>query len=51
MLLMLVTWACDCCVLLLGGCCGLSTARDVHGVGCCMWAPWWQVVVEVVVVG
>ena len=51
MLLMLGTWACDCCVWLSGGCCGLWVARDVCGGGCCVGVTWWQAVVEVVVVG
>ena len=49
--LTLGTWACDCHVWLSGGCCGLWAARDVRGGGCCVWATWWQAVVEVVVVG
>ena len=49
--LTLGTWACDCRVWLSGSCRGLWAARDVHGGGCCMWATWWQAVVEVVVVG
>ena len=38
-------------VWLLGGCHGLWVARDVCGAGGYVWAMWWQVVVEVVVVG
>ena len=50
-LLTLGMWACDCRVWLSGGCRGLWAARDVRGGGCCVWATWWQAVVEVVVVG
>ena len=49
--LTLVTWACDGRAWLLGGCRGLWAAGDVCGGGGYVWAMWWQVVVEVVVVG
>ena len=49
--LLQVTRACDGRVWLLGGCCGLWAAGDVCGGGGYVWATWWQVVVEVVVVG
>ena len=35
----------------LGGCCGLWAPGDVCGGGGYVWATWWQVVVEAVVVG
>ena len=43
--------ACDGRVWLLGGCHGLWAAGDVCGGGGYVWVTWWQVVVEVVVVG
>ena len=51
LLLTLVMWVCDGRAWLLGGCRGLWAAGDVCGGGGYVWATWWQVVVEVVVVG
>ena len=51
LLLTLVTGACGCRVSLSGGCRGWWVAKDVRGGGCYEWAPWWQAIVEVVVVG